>query len=201
MLPRWYNTFVQHAKEEGDIILQKQFPRDACVSLSRKGRKKIYINIDRFLLKAFPHYKWSVASLELFVFSFAILIDVSNTGKKKKNQLWESKNIEQMWITCCVVIATMWPPEAGERNATGLGRCGRFGLLIVAPTNWWQAWKRCQLTLPGEERGGFMAACPWLIVSVVVGDFLVWTRMQLKNKLWRTRACRLVNHILLPASM
>lgn len=42
----------------------------------------MYITTDQFLLNTFPRYKWSVANLELFALSFAILIDVSNTGKK-----------------------------------------------------------------------------------------------------------------------
>lgn len=37
---------MQYTKDEGDSILQKQSPGDAPVSLSRKGQKKIYINVD-----------------------------------------------------------------------------------------------------------------------------------------------------------
>lgn len=175
MLQRWYNTFFAVHKRKGDIILKKQFSRVARVSLSRRGQKKIYIIIDGFLLKAIPCYKWSVAALQLFVFSFAILINVYSTGKKTKQPPPAKKKInyenQRTRNRCDLLRSHCRLPKVRrlQREATDLGRCG-VSVCRWRTTNGWQSWKRCQLTLPVEERDGLTAACPWLSVSVVVGN-------------------------------
>lgn len=221
MLQRWYNTFFAVHKRKGDIILKKQFSRVARVSLSRRGQKKIYIIIDGFLLKANPCYKWSVAALQLFVFSFAILINVYSTGKKTKQPPPAKKKInyenQRTRNRCDLLRSHCRLPKVRrlQREATDLGRCGvsvcRLAHQLTdgsreSDVNWPCLWRKGT----GLRRRVRDLACRWWSVTAQKADFVrgsimpsdvfrVWTRMRLKNRLWWTRACRLINHLLLSA--
>lgn len=132
----------------------------------------MYITTDQFLLNAFPRYKWSVANLELFALRFSILIDVSNTGKRKKKTQKINRGNQRALNRCespallSLQPCDLWKPakempqgeaDAGDSVCRLLDRLidGSCARDVSWPCLWWKG------------------ACPCVVfVSVVVGTSL-----------------------------